>query len=124
MWEPWLIFRKPIEGRVQDNLRRWKTGGFRRPSKDQPFGDVIASAPTRKHGRQLAPHPSVKPQAFVRKIVRGVLPVGEGTVLDPFAGAGSTLAAAESVGYKSIGIEKDARYFDIACAAVPKLRAL
>ena len=124
MWEPWLIFRKPIEGRVQDNLRRWKTGGFRRPSKDQPFGDVIASAPTRKHERQLAPHPSLKPQAFVRKIVRGVLPVGEGTVLDPFAGAGSTLAAAESVGYKSIGIEKDARYFDIACAAVPKLRAL
>jgi DNA modification methylase len=124
MWEPWLIFRKPIENRVQDNLRRWKTGGFRRPSKDQPFGDVIASAPTRKHERQLAPHPSLKPQAFVRKIVRGVLPIGEGTVLDPFAGAGSTLAAAEAVGYKSIGIEKDRRYFDIARAAIPKLRAL
>lgn len=124
MWEPWLIFRKPIENRVQDNLRRWKTGGFRRPSKDQPFGDVIASAPTRKHERQLAPHPSLKPQAFVRKIVRGVLPIGEGTILDPFAGAGSTLAAAEAVGYKSIGIEKDRRYFDIACAAIPKLRAL
>jgi hypothetical protein len=37
MWEPWLIFRKPIEGRVQDNLRKWKTGGFRRPSTDRPF---------------------------------------------------------------------------------------
>ncbi len=124
MWEPWLIFRKPIEGRVQDNLRRWKTGGFRRPSKDQPFGDVIASSPTRKAERQLAPHPSLKPQAFMRKIVRAVLPLGEGTVLDPFAGAGSTLAAAEAVGYKSIGIEKDARYFDVACAAIPRLRSL
>jgi site-specific DNA-methyltransferase (adenine-specific) len=123
MWEPWLIFRKPIEGRVQDNLRRWKTGGFRRLSKEQPFGDVIASAPTRKQERALAPHPSLKPQAFLRKIVRGVLPLGEGTVLDPFAGAGSTLAAAEAIGYKSIGIEKDARYFDIAHAAIPKLRA-
>ena len=123
MWEPWLIFRKPIEGRVQDNLRRWKTGGFRRPSKDQPFGDVIASAPTRKQERALAPHPSLKPQAFLRKIVRGVLPLGEGTMLDPFAGAGSTLAAAEAIGYKSIGIEKDVRYFDIARAAIPKLRA-
>ena len=30
MWEPWLMFRKPLEGRVQDNLRRWGTGGFRR----------------------------------------------------------------------------------------------
>jgi DNA modification methylase len=124
MWEPWLIFRKPIEGRVQDNLRRWKTGGFRRPSKDQPFGDVITSAPTRKQERTLAPHPSLKPQAFVRKIVRAVLPLGEGTVLDPFAGAGSTSAAAEAVGYRSIGIEKDARYFDLARDALPKLRAL
>lgn len=124
MWEPWLIFRKPIEGRVQDNLRRWKTGGFRRPSKDQPFGDVITSAPTRKQERSLAPHPSLKPQAFMRKIVRAVLPLGEGTVLDPFVGAGSTLAAAEAVGYRSIGIEKDPRYFDAACQAVPKLRSL
>ena len=124
MWEPWLIFRKPIEGRVQDNLRRWKTGGFRRPSKDQPFGDVIASAPTRKAERTLAPHPSLKPQAFLRKVVRAVLPLGEGTVLDPFAGAASTLAAAEAVDYRSLGIEKDARYFDTARGALPKLRAL
>jgi DNA modification methylase len=124
MWEPWLIFRKPIDGRVQDNLRRWKTGGFRRPSMDQPFGDVITSAPTRKQERLLAPHPSLKPQAFMRKIVRAVLPLGEGTVLDPFAGAGSTLAAAEAVGYRSIGIEKDSRYFDTAREALPKLRAL
>jgi DNA modification methylase len=124
MWEPWLIFRKPIEGRVQDNLRRWKTGGFRRPSKDQPFGDVIASAPTRKQERALAPHPSLKPQAFLRKVVRAVLPLGEGTVLDPFAGAGSTLAAAEVLGYSSIGIEKDQRYFDTARTAIPKLRAM
>jgi DNA modification methylase len=124
MWEPWLIFRKPIEGRVQDNLRRWKTGGFRRPSKDQPFGDVIASAPTRKQERALAPHPSLKPQAFMRKIVRAVLPLGEGTVLDTFAGAGSTLAAAEALGYASIGIEKDQRYFDTARTAIPKLRVM
>jgi DNA modification methylase len=124
MWEPWLIFRKPIEGRVQDNLRRWKTGGFRRPTKEQPFGDVIVSSPTRKAERQLAQHPSLKPQAFTRKIVRAVLPLGEGTVLDTFAGAGSTLAAAEAVGYKSIGIEKDGRYFDMARGAIPKLRSL
>ena len=124
MWEPWLIFRKPIEGRVQDNLRRWKTAGFRRPSKDQPFGDVISSAPTRKQERSLAPHPSLKPQSFLRKVVRAVLPLGEGTVLDPFAGSGSTLAAAEAVGYRSIGIEKDARYFDAARDALPKLKAL
>ena len=121
MWEPWVIFRKPIEGRVQDNLRKWKTGGFRRQSPDKPFGDVIPSAPTRKNERALAPHPSLKPQAFLRRVVRGVLPLGEGAILDPFAGTGSTLAAAEAVGYRSIGIEKDRRYFELASEAIPKL---
>ncbi len=121
MWEPWVVFRKPIEGRVQDNLRKWKTGGFRRPCADRPFGDVIPSAPTRKNERALAPHPSLKPQAFLRPLVRGVLPLGEGILLDPFAGAGSTLAAAEAVGYQSLGIEKDPHYFAMARKAISKL---
>lgn len=122
MWEPWLLFREPLEGRVQDNLRKWKTGGLRRPSKDKPFGDVIRSAPTRPAERSLAPHPSLKPQAFLRQIVRAALPLGEGVVLDPFAGSGSTLAASEFVGYASIGLENDMQYFDLARRAIPKLR--
>ena len=121
MWEPWVVYRMPIEGRVQDNLRRWKTGGFRRPYRDKPFGDVISSSPTRKGERTLAPHPSLKPQSFLRPLVRAVLPLGEGIILDPFAGAGSTLAAAEAVGYTSIGVEKDELYFEMATEAIPKL---
>lgn len=121
MWEPWLVYRKPIEGRVQDNLRRWKTGGFRRPSQEKPFGDVIPSSPTRKAERDLAPHPSLKPQSFLRQLVRSSLPLGEGVILDPFAGSGSTLAAAEAVGYASVGVEKDERYFEMAGTAIPKL---
>jgi site-specific DNA-methyltransferase (adenine-specific) len=121
MWEPWVLFRKPVEGRVQDNLRKWKTGGFRRPGPDKPFGDVIASAPTRTKERACAPHPSLKPQDFLRKLIRGVLPLGEGVIVDTFAGAGSTLAAAEAVGYQSVGIEKDHHYYEIARKAIPKL---
>ncbi len=124
MWEPWLVYRKPIEGRVQDNLRKWGTGGFRRPTRDKPFGDVIPSSPTRKSERDLAPHPSLKPQAFLRQIVRAVLPLGKGVVVDPFAGAGSTLAAAEAVGYESVGVEKDELFFEMACKAIPKLARL
>ena len=124
MWEPWLMFRKPIEGRVQDNLRKWGTGGFRRISGEKPFGDVIPSAPTRANERNLAPHPSLKPQAFMRRLVRAVLPLGEGTVCDPFAGSGSTLAAAAAIGYQAIGVEKDAGYFDLAAQAIPRLSDL
>lgn len=123
-YEPWVLFRKALEGRVQDNLRVWKTGGLRRISEERPFGDVIRSAPTRKHERALAPHPSLKPQAFLRQVVRAILPLGEGTVLDPFAGSGSTLAAAEALGYRSIGIEMDSAYLEIAAKGIPALSEL
>jgi site-specific DNA-methyltransferase (adenine-specific) len=124
MWEPWLLFRKPPEGRIADNLRKWKTGGLRRVSDAQPFGDVIKSAPTRPKERALARVPSLKPQEFLRRLVRAMLPMGEGIVLDPFAGSGSTLAAAEAVGYESIGVELDPVCIAIAKKAIPQLAAL
>ena len=39
----------------------------------------------------------------MRQIVRASLPLGNGIVLDPFMGGGSTIAAAIAVGYESIG---------------------
>jgi DNA modification methylase len=124
MFEPWIVLRHPIDGRVQDNLRKWKTGGFRRPSSERPFGDVIKSSPTPKIEKQIAAHPSLKPQAFMRAIVQAALPLADGIILDPFAGSGSTLAAANAIGYDSIGIEKDARYVTMARSAISKLSAL
>jgi site-specific DNA-methyltransferase (adenine-specific) len=124
MFEPWVVLRRPIEGRVQDNLRRHRTGGFRRPSAERPFGDVIPSRPTPRAEREIAAHPSLKPQAFLRQVVRAALPLGEGTVLDPFAGSGSTLAAANALGYASIGIENDAKYVKVASDAIAKLASL
>lgn len=124
MWEPWIIVRKPVEGRVQDNLRKWGTGGLRRISDEKPFGDVIASHPTRASERSLAPHPSLKPQAFLRQIVRAALPLAEGVLVDPFAGSGSTLAAAEAVGYESVGVEIDASYIKVARKAIKSLSQL
>jgi site-specific DNA-methyltransferase (adenine-specific) len=123
-WEPWGLFRKPCEGRVQDNLRKWRTGGLRRISETEPFADVIHSAPTRSQERAIAPHPSLKPQAFMRRIVRAALPLGEGTVLDPFMGAGSTIAACIVLGYDAIGIELDPDYFAMARSAIPVLASL
>ena len=123
-WEPWGLLRKPCERRVQDNLRKWKTGGLRRISDAEPFSDVIRSAPTRSEERGIAPHPSLKPQAFMRQIVRASLPLGVGTVVDPFMGAGSTIAACVALGYEGIGIELDPVYFDMAKRAIPILARL
>jgi site-specific DNA-methyltransferase (adenine-specific) len=123
-WEPWGLFRKPLDGTVAHTLRRWGTGGLRRVSDDEPFRDVIKSAPTSRAERRLAPHPSLKPQAFLRQVVRASLPLGEGIVLDPFAGSGSTLAAAAAVGYAAIGVERDPEYIEVAREAFPRLRDL
>lgn len=60
----------------------------------------------------------------MRQIVRAALPLGKGVILDPFMGAGSTVAAAQAVGYESIGIEVDSLYFRIAEVAIPRLAAL
>ena len=58
-------------------------------------------------------HPTVKPLALMRWLVRLVTPPG-GTVLDPFLGSGSTLKAAVCEGMGGIGIEIDPGYFEIA----------
>lgn len=123
-WEPWGIFRKPFEGTVAENLRKWGAGALRRVSDEEPFKDVIQCSPTRGREKEIAPHPSLKPQRFMRKIVRAALPLGSGIVYDPFAGSGSTLAAAESLGYCSIGTDSDREYFAMAKKAFEPLSSL
>ncbi|NML17040.1 site-specific DNA-methyltransferase [Azohydromonas sp. G-1-1-14] len=121
-WEPWGLFRKPIsEKTVAQNLRKWGTGGFRRISDDEPFRDIFEAAPARSPERDLAPHPSLKPQKLMRYIVRGVLPLSRGVVYDPFCGSGSTLAAAANLGLSAIGTERDVQYLTMAHQAIPRL---
>lgn len=68
-----------------------------------------------KVDRAGSDHPTVKPVALMRWLVRLVTPPG-GTVLEPFAGSGTTLQAALEEGACSIGIEREAAYFGHCCA--------
>jgi len=47
-WEPWLLYRKPFDGRLDDNLGEWQTGGLRRESDERPFTDLLGNGKTRK----------------------------------------------------------------------------
>jgi DNA modification methylase len=62
-------------------------------------------------------HPTVKPLALMEYLIRLVTPKG-GVVLDPFAGSGTTLIAAKSLGYSYIGIERESEYVAIATARI------
>ena len=124
-YEPWMLFRKPIEAKtVAENLRQWKAGALRRLSLDKPLPDAIPSGRTPKREEAISNHPCLKPQHFMRIIVRSLLPLGEGTILDPFMGSGSTIAAAEAIGYVSTGLELDSEYFNLAKKSIPRLAAL
>lgn len=60
-------------------------------------------------------HPTVKPIALMEYLVKLVTPKG-GIVLDPFTGSGSTLIAAEKLGFNYIGIELNPEYIQITNA--------
>jgi site-specific DNA-methyltransferase (adenine-specific) len=94
--------------REYEDLRRF----FDCRSGDQ-FSDVWSfAAPTFNHG-----HPTEKPVGLMSYIVR--LSVREkGTALDPFMGSGTTGVAAIQLGRKFIGIEREPKYFDIACQRI------
>jgi site-specific DNA-methyltransferase (adenine-specific) len=56
--------------------------------------------------------------------VWAALPLGRGIVADPFSGSGSTIAAAEAVGYQAIGCERSREYYEMSLVAIPQLAAL
>ena len=80
---------------------------------------VYTPQPIRNH------HPTVKPLNLMRWLVRlvGGQPNSSNTILDPFAGSGTTLAAATLEGFNSIGIELDPDYAAIAKARIEWAKA-
>lgn len=72
-----------------------------------------AKASTKDRGGKGNIHPTVKPIAIMRWLVRLVTPTG-GVVLDPFAGSGTTVIAAIREGFHALGIEQSEEYARIA----------
>ncbi len=68
-------------------------------------------------------HPTVKPVALMRYLVRLVTRKG-GIVLDPFMGSGTTGVAAIQEGMNFIGIEKDPHYYEIASERIRKAKPI
>jgi site-specific DNA-methyltransferase (adenine-specific) len=73
-------------------------------------------------GKRANVHPTVKPVALMKYLLRLVLPPGR-IALDPFAGSGTTLVAAAELGMTAIGIERDPAYVEIAAARVQAAEA-
>ncbi len=72
-----------------------------------------AKASKAERGGTENKHPTVKPLALMQYLIRLVTPKN-GTILDPFAGSGTTLLAARSRGFHCIGIEQHEPYCEIS----------
>ena len=66
-------------------------------------------------------HPTVKPLDLMRWLVRLVTPPG-GTVLEPFAGSGTTVEAAILEGFRCIAIEREADYLPLITQRIHRRR--
>jgi DNA modification methylase len=110
-----------IKNDVEHILLIRKPGGYRSPTPEQ---ERLSYIPTEEYARLFAPfwtdvtgqsrtnHPAPYPVEVPRRLVRMFSFTGD-TVVDPFAGTGSTALAAMETGRHSVSVEIDPRYVDI-----------
>jgi hypothetical protein len=90
-----------------NNIELGRFGRYRTNVWDYPGINGFKSG----HGDELAMHPTVKPVALVADAIRDCSK-RNGIILDPFAGAGTTVIAAEKTGRRAAVIEIDPHYID------------
>jgi DNA modification methylase len=112
--------------RVSNNpAGRWPANVILDESQAENLGDesrffYTAKASTHERPRiDGSAHPTVKPLDLMRYLVRLVTPPG-GTVLEPFAGSGTTAEACIVEGFKCIAIEREAEYLPLIVQRVSK----
>lgn len=104
-WQPILYYGKDLDGfgNVNGALKSDRihfAGGSAKISSDDP-----------------SVHTCPKPLGFMRRLLTRFTHEGE-TVLDPFLGSGTTGVAAVQMGRRFIGIEREPKYFEIACRRI------
>ena len=96
----------------------WRpTGLFASPFELKRNKRTVWTIPTRPYA---GAHFATFPPDLIRPCIRAGCPVG-GTVLDPFMGAGTTVLVASQEGRKSIGIELNNNYMDLANGRITEL---
>jgi DNA modification methylase len=115
-----LVFRKTYSSRSRffryQHEQAYLLAKGRPPLPKQPLADVIDIPYS---GNKL--HPTQKPIAALAPLVRSFTLPGE-LVLDPFAGSGSSCAAALLTGREYAGIEMDSEYFQQASARLERVK--
>lgn len=86
----------------------------------QRFFYVAKASKTERPNVGGIAHPTVKPLSLMQYLIKLVTPEG-GTILDPFAGSGTTLEAATLGGVRSVGIERESEYLPLIQARLDRV---
>jgi len=111
-WESIVMVQKPLENNYLNTLKKYEIG-LLKAETDTHFKSNIISGIKREKLDEFNNHPTVKPLELMEYLVELIMPEGT-TVIDPFAGSGTTLLAAKNKNVNYIGIEINADYVDIA----------
>ena len=79
--------------------------------------NVLEFKSVANQGKEKVPHPTQKPVGLMEFSIL-YLPADAQTILDPFMGSGTTGVACANLGRSFIGIEREPKYFDIACRRI------
>jgi modification methylase len=126
-YEPNAIVKNDIEFILMER----KPGGYRKPTDNQRKMSMIDKADFDAWfqqfwtltGASTREHPAPFPLELANRLVRMFSFYGD-TVLDPFAGTGTTLVAAVKAGRDAIGVEVDPKYLKIATRRLHELSEL
>lgn len=114
---PQLNGQGPAQG-AENFIVAWGGRGYSKWNAGGKRGVYTHFVNVNRDGR----HPTEKPLSLMREIIQDFTLMGQ-TILDPFMGSGTTGVACVKTGRKFIGIEKDQRYFDVACDRISKAYA-
>jgi site-specific DNA-methyltransferase (adenine-specific)/modification methylase len=107
----WLVWDKKVNGNFADCELAWTN--MKKPVRKFEW---MWNGMLRQGGEQRNGHPTQKPIALMKWCVDQA--GNPETILDPFMGSGTTGVAAIQMGRKFIGIEREPKYFDIACQRI------
>ncbi len=113
-WEAIALLQKPLETNYLNTFLKYEVGLFYTENNDGSFQSNIIEDIPRNSEEDFNVHCTVKPLALMEKLIEMFVPPSrEHSVLDPFAGSGTTLVAAQNLGRSFIGIEIVPEYVDI-----------
>lgn len=122
-WEAIVLVQKPLMNNYWNTLQNTNVGVFKTINEDGSFQSNIFENLSGKESDEKFDHCTVKPLKLLKKLVGTLVPPCEDNIVfDPFSGSGTTLVAADELGFNYVGIEIEENYIPIIEDRIEKAR--